>query len=105
MLRIAVWILGAGLVLVGAGLRLRGDPSATGMIVPGVVILAAMALERWRYRPDTTAGSDGWVKTDERFVDPETGRLMEVHFNPRTGERRYAEAADMSSAGGASEAR
>jgi hypothetical protein len=89
-----MWILGAVLVLAGLGLRLSGDGSATGMIVPGLVILAAMALERWRYRPRTSAGSSGWDSTGERFVDPETNRLMEVQFNPRTGERRYSEVAD-----------
>lgn len=94
MLRAAMWILGAGLVLAGAGEHLSGDKSATGMIVPGCVILAAMALERWRYRPATQAGDAGWTSTGERFVDPETGRLVEVQFNARTGERRYAEVAE-----------
>jgi len=91
MLRVALWIVGAGLVLVGVGLRLSGDPSATGMIVPGIVILAALALERWRYRPVTGAEGSGWTKTGERFVDPETNHLTEVEFNPRTGERRYVD--------------
>jgi hypothetical protein len=94
MLRVAVWVLGAALVLAGLGLRLSGDSSGTGMIVPGLVIVAAMALERWRYRPDTGTGEAGWTRTGERFVDPETHRLTEVLFNPRTGERRYTEVAD-----------
>ncbi len=89
MLRALVWILGAGLVLFGLKLRLDGNLQATGMIVPGLVILAAMAFERWRYQPRMKAGEAGWQRTDERFVDPETDRLVEVEFNPKTGERRY----------------
>jgi hypothetical protein len=30
-----------------------------------------------------------WIETGERFVDPETGRLVTVFHQPRTGERRY----------------
>ena len=46
--------------------------------------------ERWRYKPLTDArlGPD-WVATDERFVDPETGKLVTVYYHPATGERRY----------------
>jgi hypothetical protein len=33
-------------------------------------------------------GRDGQA-TQERFVDPESGRLVTVFFNPATGERRY----------------
>jgi hypothetical protein len=46
--------------------------------------------ERWRYRP-LTADQPGrdWHATPERFVDPESGRLVTVFFNPATGERRY----------------
>ena len=31
-----------------------------------------------------------WRATPERFVDPETGRLVSVFFDSATGERRYA---------------
>ena len=31
----------------------------------------------------------GWVATKERFVDPESGKLVTVFYQPATGERRY----------------
>ncbi len=55
-----------------------------------VVLLLGLAIERWRYkRLGATPPGPGWQKTDERFVDPETGRLVTVYFHPATGERRY----------------
>jgi hypothetical protein len=49
-------------------------------------------IERGRYQPlsDGSPGR-GWRATTERFVDPETGRLVTVFLNPATGERRYVE--------------
>jgi hypothetical protein len=32
---------------------------------------------------------EGFVRTDETFVDPTTGIRQRVWFNPHTGERRY----------------
>ena len=37
--------------------------------------------------------SSGWQLTDEKFVDPETGKLVTVWFDPGTGERRYVDEA------------
>jgi hypothetical protein len=46
-------------------------------------------VERWRYQglTDDRPGRN-WQATPERFVDPQTGRLVTVFFNPATGERR-----------------
>ncbi len=60
--------------------------------VVGALLLLAIALviERWRYkrirdeRPDPR-----WTDTGERFVDPETGALTAVYFDPASGERHY----------------
>jgi len=30
-----------------------------------------------------------WTATDERFVDPETGKLVRVYYHAASGERRY----------------
>ncbi|HUD43943.1 MAG TPA: hypothetical protein VMR41_00165 [Patescibacteria group bacterium] len=38
-----------------------------------------------------TNTKEGWQKTGERFTDPSTGKLMDVHYNPKTGERNYKE--------------
>jgi hypothetical protein len=47
-------------------------------------------VERWRYKPlaNDRPGRD-WQMTPERFVDPESGRLVTVFFNPATGAQRY----------------
>jgi len=56
----------------------------------GAILAGGVLVERWRYQllADNRPGRD-WVATPERFVDPETGRLVTVFFNPTTGERRY----------------
>jgi membrane protein implicated in regulation of membrane protease activity len=53
-----------------------------------VLVAAIFEARRYRSRVTTTAG---WQDTDEKFLDPTTGRLMRVRYNPRTGERDYVE--------------
>jgi hypothetical protein len=47
--------------------------------------------ERWRYNNKNASSEGDWQVTGERFVDPETGKNMEVLYDPRSGERRYQE--------------
>jgi hypothetical protein len=56
----------------------------------GAIIAGALLVERWRYKPlvDHRPGRE-WQATPERFVDPESGQVVTVFFNPATGERRY----------------
>jgi hypothetical protein len=56
----------------------------------GLVLVTAALFERWRYKRlgSAPSGSD-WIATAERFVDPESGKLVTVHYRPATGERRY----------------
>jgi hypothetical protein len=78
--------------------------SALFLFVPGVVMIAAVVLERTRYRslraeragdgPGPGGGEPGapeprFRPTDERFVDPTTHVAMRVWLDPATGERRY----------------
>ena len=80
LLAAAGWSAIAGCAL-GVTLRLA---------VPGLVLLFGLAVERWRYKP--VAGRPpgaGWVATNERFVDPESGKMVTVFYQPATGERRY----------------
>src|SRR5207244_13410223 len=58
------------------------------LFVTGAVVLAAVLFERGRYRPAVTPGGS-WQETGERFVDPTTGQLMKVRYNPQTGARDY----------------
>jgi len=59
------------------------------LAVNGLILVSAVVFERRRYhtRADQTQGN--WQQTGERFVDPTTQQLMEVFYNPATGEREY----------------
>ncbi|HET6277043.1 MAG TPA: hypothetical protein VFE16_14030 [Candidatus Cybelea sp.] len=55
----------------------------------GALVLIGTFFEG-RYRGRRATGS-GWQSTSERFVDPTSGKLVEVRYNPRTGERAYVD--------------
>ena len=57
----------------------------------GFILVSAVLLERKRYRTRVDQTQGHWQFTGERFVDPTTGRLMEVFYNTATGERDYRE--------------
>jgi len=61
------------------------------LAVNGFILVSAVLLERKGYRPRVDQTQGHWQPTGERFVDPTTGRLMEVFYNPTTGERDYRE--------------
>ena len=95
MLRKAILAYGA-LAIVGAiALALAGV--ITGLVIylfiNGVIVIAALLFERGRYRPAVGPGGR-WEETGERFVDPTTGQLMKVRFNPQTGARDYVPVRD-----------
>jgi hypothetical protein len=59
----------------------------------GLILILGALFERVYYkRVAPNAPGSGWVATDERFVDPATGRLVQVHFRPDTGQRAYVDA-------------
>ena len=89
MLRKALFLIALALLVLGLGAWLAGAPSGLPMTIWGAVLLVALLIERWRYRPAGSAQQPAWQETDERFIDPETGRAMRVFYNPSTGERRY----------------
>ena len=87
-------LLGVGLaMLAGAVALLRAGCAALGwrLAVFGVVLISpAVLVERWRYkRLGGAHPGSGWIATAERFVDPESGKLVTVYYRPATGERRY----------------
>ena len=109
---VARGLVGAfGVLLLLAGIAMAavtgpgGDLAAALMFfIPGLVIIAAVILERTRYRSLTaehtgdghgpgggeTSRPDGRFRpTGERFLDPTTGVLMRVWLDPSTGEQRY----------------
>ncbi len=58
----------------------------------GALVLIGTFFEG-RYRSHRATGS-GWETTAERFVDPTSGKLVEVRYNPQTGERAYVDAGE-----------
>jgi len=63
----------------------------------GAVMVAAVLFESYVYNPTIDSSAGRWQVTDERFVDPSTGRTMEVLYNPDTGQRTYREPESSSS--------
>jgi hypothetical protein len=92
LLRIAVLGLGAAMIAGGLLLMRVGCTLGVGLrlAVPGLLLIGAVIGERWRYqRLQGSRPGAGWIATDERFVDPESGKLVTVFYQPSTGERRY----------------
>lgn len=92
MLRTAVLLVGCGVLLLGGYLCTLG-PGAGGIqtLIGGAVFVLGTLFERWRYNNKNAAVDGDWQATGERFVDPATGKNMEVFYDPRSGERQYRE--------------
>jgi len=58
------------------------------LIAGGALLLGTLFEGRYRPRVRSTAG---WAPTGEKFIDPGTGKLVDVVYNPKTGEREYKE--------------
>jgi hypothetical protein len=91
MLRAVVLLCSCLAVVLGAYLCAKGAALSGGIqsLVGGTVVLAGTLFERWRYKNRNATTPGNWQATGERFVDPETGREVEVLYDPDTGERRY----------------
>ena len=90
VLGIAIVALLLGLLLLGTGQFIP----ACWLLLNGSVLLLGTLFERWRYKQAKTSGNARGAATGERFVDPETGALMEVWYDAATGERTYVKVAD-----------
>jgi hypothetical protein len=106
-----VFVGGLGVLLLLGGIAVvaatgpGGDLfSALFLFVPGIVMIAAVVLERTRYRSlhaertgdgygpggsETHPPDPRFRPTDERFLDPTTEVPLQVWVDPATGERRY----------------
>lgn len=90
--RIAGYSVGAALLAGGITLSLVDTGGGIGLLILGTLVTAGIALEPRYGRPHDTARPSGtWERTGERFVDDESGELVEVWYNPATGERRYTQ--------------
>lgn len=89
-MQILVLFIGAVITLFGLGMATAGL-IVSGLITLGfgLMIVATTLWEtRYRNRRQTPPG-DGWEPTDECFVDPETGAVLQVWIKRKTGERTY----------------
>lgn len=71
-----------------AGLGVPGFP--LWLLIAGGGVTVGTLLERVIYKPllRERPGA-GWVKTAERFIDPDSGKAVDVFYNPPSGGRQY----------------
>ena len=88
--RALVAVLGAVLLAAGTILTVMTG-GGIGLMIIGALIIVSIGLESRYGRPGapTDVPPHAWELTKEKFVDDETGQLLEVWIDPLTGERRY----------------
>lgn len=92
MLRKALYVVGFLLLALVVILAMSGVLMAFWwqLLVLGVILVLGLTFERWRYKPPSHAAPNpAWTDTGERFVDPASGQLTGVWFDPASGERHY----------------
>jgi hypothetical protein len=91
MLRKVVVGVGALLLLLAAVQSAQGQFQAVfPLALGGFTLTVGVLLERWRYRkPESRQPDPHWTRTNEKFVDTETGQLTEVYYDPRDGQTHY----------------
>lgn len=92
MLRALVIAIGVGCIVGAIFLANQIWFAALELGVFGALVLIGTFFEG-HYRARRATGS-GWQSTAERFVDPTSGKLIEVRYNPQTGERAYVDAGE-----------
>ena len=91
MLRTSVLIIAGIVAAIGVALILAGVtlPGIQALVMGGLVVIGILC-ER-RYGHNSQQPDSRWQATGERFVDPTSGKEVEVHYDPKSGERRYVE--------------
>jgi hypothetical protein len=95
MLRKVLIVIGVILLITaGVFLALGLYPFLPHLLILGLMLSAGIVWERWQYKkPSTTGPEPGWQSTGERFVDPQSGKTVEVYFDAKSGESHYVEVA------------
>jgi hypothetical protein len=85
------WALAAGAIVSVCGALLWSTGGGLMLLIFGVLMMVTAVLEPIYGRAGAQPLDRRWQTTDERFVDPETGKLVTAWFDPQSGERRYVE--------------
>ena len=93
MVRTALLILGPAAIVLGVLLLAAGIavPAGFYLCIIGLIVTVALLIEQRGYRPHVDHTRGQWQETDERFIDPASGHLIVVRYNPDTGERDYVD--------------
>jgi hypothetical protein len=94
MLRIGLFLLGLAALVAGLVFLVRGGalPVVIWLFGLGLILTLGVAYERVRYKSLAAhRPGPGWEKTEERFIDPATGKQVTVYFRAADGERMYVE--------------
>ena len=94
MLRIFLFIVALLMISLGALASQLGGVNAWPTTICGTVLLIALLFEKHRYQQPPIDNLDEWEKTDEQFIDPDSGKLKQVYYHPSTGDRRYVDISD-----------
>lgn len=90
MLRRVLFFVAVGCLVAGMlALAFGAWPPAFWLLINGSALTLGLVFERWRYKPVKTAAAARGTATEEKFIDPETGALMQVYYDAATGERSY----------------
>jgi hypothetical protein len=79
----------AGAVLAICGVALWTYGGGPMLLIAGVLAMITAALEPIYGRAGGRPRDGDWRPTEEKFIDPESGKLVTVWFDPASGERRY----------------
>ena len=90
MLRAVAWLAALALLAGGLALAIAAAPGAPPLLVFGLLLAAGLAWEqRYRRAAEAPPAAEGWQRTAEVFIDPESGERVRVWTLPATGQRRY----------------
>jgi hypothetical protein len=86
VIAVGVLCIGGGVLALATGMW----PGAIGPAVFGALLLLGTVWERLYYKPlERGRPGPGWVATEERFIDEDSGRAVRVWVEPKSGERAY----------------
>jgi hypothetical protein len=94
MLRIGLFLLGLAALVAGLAFLVGGGPLPViiWLLGLGLILTLGVAYERVRYKSIAAhRPGAGWERTEERFIDPATGKPVTVYFRAADGERIYVE--------------